>query len=370
MRGIKMSVGARFSCFFILLLGLSADLNAGGVIYVPIAATDITFFVPVQKIDCLPANICITWINLASSASPSSFTDDPEFNYSDDVNKIHRLSALYFNSPSSNPLQLQCVIDAQGHWDAVKSSTNDSSASVIYAKDGFGNPQNINYNATIWPAYQHTWPANLLVNATNCLAQYANLSAPKTYAWTYTHKQISYHLRAVNPDGSVAFILSPSVDNNNCRVNDTSLNLWQRTLNCAGSIRTTSFTIAVNETITRVTNLGTLSLQFNANPNDAWICAYHVSVDGVDDGVIYGDNSVLGSPHHPNFFSKQVTLGKHTVAFTNVPNCFATQQNSSGWCHTYGTCTGNTTTSTSSPYSINMTMESTPAQEVQLNVTY
>lgn len=302
--------------FVALLQPLAA--RAVGTQYVPVAVDDITIIIPVHKIDCLPEDVCITWTTKTTSVL-TSYTDDAGFNYSDDTNKIHRLDTLYYYSFSSAPLRLQCVIDSYGNWGYVQSSSGDSYASVINSTDGNGQPLNMNYGALIYPVYQHRWPGNLLVNATNCYATNSALFAPVTNDWTYKHTQKSYQLRVINPDDSLAFIFPPTGDN--CRLNNGAPNLWQRTLDCVGSGRPTSLQIAVDESVTRITNYTPLTLGINPRTinmaGDGYNCSYAISVDGVPKGN-WGNHSAYVNIT----LSPQLRYGQHTIGF-KVIQCVA-----------------------------------------------
>lgn len=306
-----------FSFTAITFLGslLSVTAMAGTVTYVPIAG-DVTFFVPVTKVDCGPQDVCITWITQAPAVISSNFTDDPEFNYSDDTNKIHQISTLYYNSPTSLPIKLQCINNS-GAWVDI-SSPGNSSMSVINSTDGYGQPLNLNYNALGFPVYQHRWSGGLLVNSTNCKVTLTDLYSPTTNLYTYKHRQKSLNLRMVNPDGNVAVVMPPSLDS--CRINNMALSLWDRSLSCVGSNRPTSIQLAVDETITRASNYGNITLSLNTgvgsgNP-DYWDCSYSITVDGVSKGN-------WGSPGTPTTATLgQVKFGTHTIGFS-VIQCFA-----------------------------------------------
>lgn len=298
---------------------ISANAMAGTVTYVPIAS-DITFFVPVAKVECLTEDVCITWTTKAIDSISSGFTDDPEFNYSDDTNKRHQINTLYYNSQNSDPIRLQCLTGS-GVWADVVSS-GQSAYSVINSIDSIGQPLNLNYGALQYPVYQHKWPGALLVNATNCQATTTNLSVPTSDAYTYTHTQKSFTLRMVNPVGTVAYVLPPALDS--YRLNNGAPNLWQRTLDSVGSSRPTSIQLAVDEQVGRVSNYGTVSASFGSTL-DQFACNWYLFIDNVPQRVNgQGVQQVYGRDGG-SVPSTKVRKGLRTIKFDrNGLLCYST----------------------------------------------
>jgi hypothetical protein len=337
--------------------------------------SDVIFFVPVIKVDCNSQNVCITWITYSTNVIDSGFTNDPAFNYSDDTNKRHQLNVLYYNSPNSTPIKLQCT-NSSGAWVDVVSSTGDSPMSVINSKDGAGNPLNLNYGALDYPAYQHNWPGRLLVNATNCQAIVKSLYAPITNDYTYTHTQKSFNLRMINPDGSVANIMPPSSDS--CRVNDGAPNLWQRTLDCVGSNRPTSIQLAVDEQMTQQSNWRTVAFVFNTHlpgnyfqSQDLYKCNIYATVDGAN--INQNSNAVAqAADAGQRYYLKTLHVGPHQLSIT-----MGTDQNGN-YCFAYGDVYGNGTYTRCGPgtscpsntvYLVNPSGNYFPSNTFNVNIT-
>jgi hypothetical protein len=298
----------------------------------------------------------------------TAFSDDPQFNNTLDANKLTKIDNLWFYWPTTTSLTLQCLA-TNGVWTSIQSPTRGPLSTL--ARNPDNSFQNVNKPGYA-PINVHTWPGALLQQqVSSCAVTVANVSVTSTPYWVYTHKQKSLQLRVVDNNSNVLAVFNDAEWA--CFYADTAPDHLTRANHCNNTTNDTSFQQPFDEEITRVSNLGTLSLEFNANWRDAWVCSYRVAVDGVDDGVIYGNNSVLGSPVRSNFFSKKVVKGNHTIAFTNVPNCFATKRLNDGFCsppYPASSCTANTTTTPFAPYDIPMTMESTPAQVITINVLY
>ena len=338
-----------FPVALIILMSGSYTQNAeaGGIKYVPIILSDITVIIPVQQIDCLPSNTCITWVTQTTNVIQTTFTNDLSFNYADDTNKVHQINTLYYFSQSPSSIRLQCVVDSSGNWADVASSTGESSLSVINTVDSNGQPQNINYGALAYPAYQHKWPGSLLVNAKNCLPTTTNLYAPVTNDYTYTHTQKSFTLRMLNPDGSVAFLLPPLPAADTCRVNDGAPNLWQRTLDCVGSSRPTSMVMAVDESITQVTNWRNAAFAFNTHlngpyaiSNDIYKCNLMVSVDGA-----------TPQPVATDIDSNQAVIYQRLHTGTHVLSITVSTDSNGNACYTYNDAYGPNARCNTSPNS-------------------
>jgi len=258
----------------------------------------------------------VSWLTPSIDALQMSFPDDPSFNGSDDSNRNHQLNTLYFYSPGTQPVALQCKNSA-GNWVNVQSSSGDSYQSVINTKDGFGNPQNINYNALEFPVYQHRWPGALLVNNTNCKALTTTMYAPVTNAYTYHHMQYSYEVRALNADGGVVSLLPLNADS--CRQNNGALNLWQRTAECANPAAQ-SMVIAAKEQITREWNFANMIFVFNTHrpsfvgaSNDQYDCNMNITLDGISQGSVnVSGTTTTWAP------TLSITLrrGNHTLGIT------------------------------------------------------